>query len=107
MTFEISLDFKISVHTINSVNITFDTAKDAANLSKHGVSLALAQQLEWEWLRAKSDTRMNYEEPRMIGYAPIGERVYCVVFVDRGAVRRIISLRKANTREVNRYVEQT
>ncbi len=68
--------------------------------SKHGVSLELAHRLEWEWLRAKSDTRQDYGEARMIGYAPVEERVYCVVFVDRGGVRRIISLRKANTREV-------
>jgi uncharacterized DUF497 family protein len=28
-----------------------------------------------------------------------------VVFVDRGPVRRIISLRRANNREIRRYVE--
>ncbi len=39
----------------------------------------------------------------MIGYAPIGRRLYCVVFVDRGEVRRVISLRKANSREVRMY----
>jgi len=42
----------------------------------------------------------------MIGYAPIGERVFCVVFTDRGDQRRIISLRKANAREVKRYASQ-
>ena len=31
--------------------------------------------------------------------------LYYVVFVDRGAARRIISLRKANRREVKHYVE--
>ncbi|PSF07813.1 BrnT family toxin [Marinobacter halophilus] len=39
----------------------------------------------------------------MIGYGPIGNRVYCVVFTERGEVRRIISLRKANRREVRLY----
>ena len=48
----------------------------------------------------------------MIGYAPIDDRVYCVVFVDRGdtthsVTRRIISLRKANMREVKDYAKQT
>ena len=36
-----------------------------------------------------------------IGY--IGLRLFCVIFVDRADGRRIISLRKANTREENRY----
>jgi len=42
----------------------------------------------------------------MIGYAPILTRVYCVVFTDRGNIRRIISLRKANKREVIFYGNQ-
>jgi uncharacterized DUF497 family protein len=35
----------------------------------------------------------------------VGVRLYCVVFVDRGDVRRIISLRKANRREEKRYAQ--
>lgn len=59
--------------------------------------------MEWQWLQASLDRRFNYGESRYIGFAPIGDRVYNVIFVDRGNVRRIISLRKANKREVNRY----
>jgi hypothetical protein len=87
--------------------ITFDHAKDASNHAKHGVSLALAKALEWDTLICKPDTRRDYGEARKIGYAIAGERLYCVVFVDRpeGAPteRRIISLRKANSREVKGY----
>lgn len=52
------------------------------------------------------DTRRNYGEKRMVGCAPIGQRVYCVVFTDRGQKRRVISLRKANVREVKRYASE-
>ncbi|PIQ13147.1 MAG: BrnT family toxin [Hydrogenophilales bacterium CG_4_9_14_3_um_filter_59_35] len=38
-----------------------------------------------------------------VPYAPLDGRVYCVVFTDRGEARHIISLRKANTREVKHY----
>lgn len=90
------------------MKITFDPPKDATNLAKHGVSLELAQDLEWDTLECKPDTRRDYGEPRQIGYAIAGDRLYCVIFVDRpdGAPteRRIISLRKANSREVKRYV---
>ena len=41
----------------------------------------------------------------MIGLAYIGLRLYLVVYVDRDEGRRIISLRKANRREVNRYAQ--
>lgn len=94
------------MHNNCAVRITFDPAKDAANIEKHGVSLALAERLEWDWLIAAPDARQDYGEARMVGYAPIGVRVYCVVFTERGRVRRIISLRKANTREVKRYASQ-
>jgi hypothetical protein len=88
------------------MKITFDPAKDAANLAKHGVSLELARTLEWGTLRAKTDTRRDYGETRKIGYALIGTRLYCVVFTDRGKERRLISLRKANSREVRIYVSE-
>jgi uncharacterized DUF497 family protein len=49
--------------------------------------------------------RRNYGEPRFIGYALCADRLYCVVYTDRGEARRIISLRKANLREVTIYAE--
>lgn len=51
------------------------------------------------------DERFDYRETRMIALAPKRETLYCVAFVDRGEVRRIISLRRANRREVKHYVE--
>jgi uncharacterized DUF497 family protein len=80
--------------------------KDSINLAKHGVPLSLALMIEWDTLLAKMDDRKDYGEKRMIGYALLGDRLYCVVFTDRGNERRIISLRKANQREVKYYVSQ-
>lgn len=39
--------------------------------------------------------------------APKAETLYYVAFVDRGAVRRIISLRRANRREVKHYAQSS
>lgn len=86
------------------MEITYDPYKDLLNTNKHGVSLSLSESLEWDWLQSMPDTRYDYGEKRMIGYAPIGDHVYCVVYVDRFQQRRIISLRKATKREVLRYV---
>ena len=87
------------------MEIDFDPAKDAVNSAKHGVSLAEAAGIEWESLWAKIDERADHGEIRMIGYAYIGRRLHCIVYTDRGNVRRIISLRKANLREERRYAE--
>ncbi len=85
------------------MEIVFDPAKDASNFAKHGVSLAWASELLWETLQAKLDDRRDYREDRFIGYALMADRLYCVVYTDRGNTRRVISLRKANYREVKRY----
>ena len=85
----------------------FDPGKDATNLSKHGLSLAAAAELSWEAALVWLDDRADYGEVRMVALAPLGDILFFVAFVDREPVRRIISLRRANRREVNHYVKAT
>ncbi len=87
------------------MRIEFDPAKNEVNLEKHGVSLALAAELDWDAALVWLDDRFDYGETRMIALAPRTNTLYYVAFVDRGARRRIISLRRANRREVKHYVE--
>ena len=86
------------------MQITFDEAKDVLNQSKHGLSLSEAARLEWDDALIWQDTRRDYGEVRMIALCAIGERLYCVVYVDRENARRIISLCKANNKEKILYV---
>ena len=88
------------------MKIEFTSTKDATNIAKHGISLAMAELLEWDLLLATEDKRENYGEVRMIGFAPIGRKVYCVVFTENDEVYRIISLRKALPKEVRAYANQ-
>ena len=83
----------------------FDPGKDATNLSKHGLSLAAAAELSWEAALVWLDDRADYGEVRMVALAPSGDILYFAAFVDRESTRRIISLRRANRREVNHYVK--
>lgn len=87
------------------MHIAFDPAKDAANFEKHGVSLALASDLEWDSAVTWPDARRAYGEPRLCALALLGERLYFVAFVDRSDGRRVISLRKANDREKLHYAK--
>ena len=89
------------------MQIDFDPQKDATNLSKHGVSLALAAELDWDAALVWVDDRIDYGEVRMIALAPKSAILFFVAFVDRPTVRRIISLRKANRREARHYVKAT
>ena len=91
------------------MEVTFDSDKDATNLAKHGLSLRDAKHFEWDTAVVWPDMRREYDEARMVALGYIGLRIMVVVFVDRPpdepVERRIISLRKANRREVKRYAE--
>ena len=65
----------------------------------------MAKELDWESALVWVDDRFEYKELRMIALAPQTETLYFVAFVDRAQARRIISLRRANRREVKHYVD--
>ena len=86
------------------MQIEFDPEKDKINQEKHGLSLMMAGELDWQNSLVWIDTRNNYGEVRMITLAPSTGILYYVAYVDRNESRRIISLRRANRREVKHYV---
>jgi len=59
----------------------FDPAKDAANQAKHGISLALAGELNWEAALVWVDDHFEYGELRVIALAPKTNTLYYVAFV--------------------------
>lgn len=80
--------------------INFDPAKDESNKAKHGLSLMLAADLNWDAGLGWVDSRFEYGETRMVALVPRDTVLYCVAYVDRADFRRVISLRPANRREV-------
>ena len=89
------------------MGIEFDPVKDMGNQTKHGVSLAMADKLDWKAALVRIDERVEYGEQRMIALALMIDIVYYVAFVDRGQSRRIISLRRDNRKEAKYYVENS
>lgn len=84
----------------------WDEAKDAANRAKHGVSLGEVVAFEWGKAQERPDFRAAYGELRIEAVAPLNGRLHICIFTMRDGRHRIISLRKANQREMRRY-EQT
>lgn len=81
--------------------IEFDTAKDAQNIAKHGVSLARAKDLIVA--AAIEDARYNYGELRFLAFGYIDGVAHCLVYTVRGDNIRAISLRRAHAKEMKRY----
>lgn len=80
-----------------------DPKKLAANVAHHQVWFHEAKHFEWETAFVAIDNRKRYGETRFVAHGLITERLYVMVFTLRESSVRIISLRKANQKEVQRY----
>lgn len=81
----------------------WDEDKRRSNLKDHGVDFNDAKDFGWERARIVPDNRCNYGEPRRRAYGYIDDRLMVLIYTPRGQTTRIISLRKANRREVRQY----
>jgi hypothetical protein len=88
------------------MKIEFDPEKNARNIELRGISFEKAVGFEWESAVIIPDTRQDYGEPRYRAFGFIEHRLHALVFAPRAGAIRIISLRKANRREVLRYETQ-
>lgn len=79
----------------------WDETKRIANFEKHHLDFAAVANLDWDNATLVRSNR--HGETRFMAFGYIENRLYAVVYARRGAVRRIISFRKANSREEHRY----
>lgn len=87
------------------MEIEYDPDKNQRNIKRRSLSFDLVEQFEWETALIWEDDRYDYGETRYCALGYVGDRIYHLVFAYRADIVRIISLRKANRREVNRYAE--
>ncbi len=86
------------------MNFEWDENKSSVCFDQRGFDFAYVVQAFIDPSRLiKKDTRWDYGEERYQLLGSIAQRVFCVVYTLRGSTIRIISARKANQREVNRY----
>lgn len=86
--------------------LLWDEAKRAANLAKHGVDFVVLGDFDWSAANIFEDRRRPYGEARFVAHGVIGGRLHAVVFTPRDDLLRIVSLRKANSREIRAYGQQ-
>jgi uncharacterized DUF497 family protein len=89
------------------MEIAFDPAKNERNIQERGISFELAADFDFETAIFVQDTRKDYGEKRFRAFGYIGDRLHALVFTMRGEKLRVISLRKANKKEVRWYEEET
>jgi uncharacterized protein len=88
------------------MSISFDPAKNEANIQSRQLPFTLVDELDWSGALIVEDERKDYGEQRFQVLGFIGDRLHAVVFTPRLSKIHVISLRKANVREVKQY-EQT
>ncbi|MDY1049241.1 MULTISPECIES: BrnT family toxin [Pseudomonas] len=83
--------------------ITFDIAKRDKTLAERGIDFMDAALVFEGRHFTLADDRREYGEARFITVGLLHERMVVMVWTPRGEARRIISMRKANEREQDRY----
>jgi len=89
------------------VEVTFDPAKNAHNIDRRGLPFERAADFDFESALFAEDTRRDYGELRIRALGLLNRRLHALVFVETKRGIRVISLRKANRREVKRYEKAT
>jgi len=89
------------------MKLIFDQAKNEVNIRQRGISFKAAASFEFNTALIWKDTRTGYGEARYCAIGHIGDRLHVLVFTPRDDAMRVISLRKANKREVKRYEQET
>ncbi len=88
------------------MKISYDPVKRDVTLRERGLDFADAGIVFAGLQITQIDERLDYAEVRFQTYGLLNERMVMVVWIGTENHRRIISMRKCNDREQNRYREQ-
>ncbi len=89
------------------MKIEFDPAKAARNILERGLPFELVRELDFSTATVVEDTRKNYPEQRWIATGYVGQRLFVICFTPVRDGIRVISLRKANQREIEKHGKKT
>ena len=87
--------------------ISFDPRKNERNIAQRGIPFEIVEDFEWDNALVVEDLRKDYGERRFQALGLIAGRLHALVFTPRAGLVHVISLRKANRREIKLYEAQT
>lgn len=87
------------------VRITFDPNKNERNIRERDLPFQLAAQFEFGSAYVQIDSRRDYGETRYVALGELRSRIHILCFTQTAEGIRVISLRKANDREVELYAK--
>jgi uncharacterized DUF497 family protein len=85
------------------VRIDFDPVKRLRTLEARGLDMARAEEVFEGPSLTFTDVRFAYGEERFVTVGFLSGRMVVLAWTERGNARRIISMRKANEREQERF----
>lgn len=83
--------------------IEFDANKNERNIKERGLAFTLVKDFDFDSSLVAEDDRRAYSEVRYVAIGYISSRLHVVCFTPITGGIRVISLRKANKREVAHY----
>jgi len=83
----------------------FDPDKRDKTLTERGLDFARADEVFAGVNVTAEDARFDYGEPRFTTVGVLDGRMVVVVWTPRGEIRRIVSMRKANEREIEKFAQ--
>ena len=89
------------------MKVSFDPAKDAENVRKHGISLARARDFDFDTAYYLDDDSQDYGEIRVIAISWLDALLYTLIFRDEDTpdTIRAISHRKSTGKERDQYAQ--
>jgi len=87
------------------MRLTFDSAKREKTLTERGLDFVRAREVFEGVTVTKEDDRADYGESRRVTFGYLDGRAVVIVWTLRDQARRIISMRKANEREIAKFAQ--
>ena len=88
------------------MDITYDTNKNTRNIAERGLSFDRVADFDFDTAMFAIDDRIHYNETRIVATGYLDSRLHVLCFVETASGIRVISFRKANSREVKHHDSQ-
>ncbi len=95
------------MYILSPMIFDWDENKSRKNARERNIPFENAKEMDFSTALFEEDTRKDYGERRIVVYGLIGTRLHVLCFTPISGGIRVISLRKANEREVRFYEQET